>query len=105
MSHPQWQQSCDEKAQILGELSRETVPALWNMLKAWKSNTSQFELSLEYVDRIDSSGMVMLIHLIENAKNQNCHIMLSFVPEQLTTLFQLSNVEALVAEHVKNKQG
>jgi phospholipid transport system transporter-binding protein len=43
---------------------------------------------------------VMLIHLIEHAKSQNCHIMLSFVPEQLMTLIQLSNVESLIEKHI-----
>jgi phospholipid transport system transporter-binding protein len=42
----------------------------------------------------------LLIHLIEHAKNKNCHIMFDFVPEKLRTLFQLSNVEALVAQHI-----
>ncbi|NVJ58556.1 MAG: STAS domain-containing protein, partial [Vibrionaceae bacterium] len=59
-------------------------------------------VNMEQVKRVDSAGMVLLIHLIEHAKKQNCHIMLSFVPKQLKTLFQLSNVEEFLGGHLKN---
>ncbi len=101
MSHPQWQQSCSEKVCLLGILDRETVPALWTFIQKWQTTESQLELSLEHIERIDSAGMVMLIHLIEHAKIQNCHIMLSFVPEQLNTLFQLSNIDEFLAGHIQ----
>ncbi|MCW8333137.1 lipid asymmetry maintenance protein MlaB [Vibrio sp. SCSIO 43135] len=102
MSHSQWQQSRPELVSLLGALDRENVPALWAFIKAWQPSEAQVEFSLEKVERIDSSGMVMLIHLIEHAKKQNCHIMLSFVPDQLSTLFQLSNVESMLAKHIKH---
>lgn len=105
MNHSQWQRNNTHSVLLSGDLDREHVPELWNYIRQWQPNTEQLDVSLEQVKRIDSAGMVMLIHLIEHAKKQNCHIMLSFVPEQLRTLFQLSNVEALVAQHIKNEQG
>ena len=42
----------------------------------------------------------MLIHLLEHAKKQNCHIILSFVPEQLMTLAALSSAEELFLGHI-----
>ncbi|MCJ2378335.1 STAS domain-containing protein [Vibrio sp. ZSDZ34] len=83
-----------------GQLDREVVPLLWRDLKQLKYAQNELLVSLEKVERIDSAGMVMLIHLIEHAKSQNCHIMLSFVPEQLMTLIQLSNVESLIEKHI-----
>lgn len=85
---------------LSGQLDREVVPLLWRDLKQLKYAQNELLVSLEKVERIDSAGMVMLIHLIEHAKNQNCHIMLSFVPEQLMTLIQLSNVESLIEKHI-----
>ncbi|OZT86453.1 NTP-binding protein [Vibrio sp. 03_296] len=105
MSHPQWQQSTDEKVSLSGNLDREQVPSLWRFVQTWKPRHSQVEFSLKTVQRVDSAGMVMLIHLFEHAKKQNCHIMLSFVPAQLRTLFQLSNVEDVVAKHIQSYQG
>lgn len=105
MNKPNWQQ-CDEGKYLLtDDLNRDTVPALWLSIKELAFSQSTIELSLVGLTKIDSAGMVMLIHLIEHAKKQNCHIMLSFVPDQLSTLFQLSNVEQLIAGHLKNNTG
>ncbi|ARC91272.1 STAS domain-containing protein [Vibrio coralliilyticus] len=102
MSAKQWLSVSDGHYQITGALDRESVPALWRSLCNWKVTSSTIEISLEQVERVDSAGMVMLIHLLEHAKKQNCHIMLSFVPKQLLTLFQLSNVEEFIDGHLKN---
>ncbi len=105
MNHPQWQLTNSELAKLTGALDRDMVPHLWKALQQWQPQNNQIEVSLQDVERVDSAGMVMLIHLIEHAKKQNCHIMLSFVPEQLRTLFQLSNVEHMMAQHIKNSTG
>ncbi|AIW17726.1 STAS domain-containing protein [Vibrio coralliilyticus] len=102
MSAKQWLSVSDDHYQITGALDRESVPALWRSLCNWKVTSPTIEISLEQVERVDSAGMVMLIHLLEHAKKQNCHIMLSFVPKQLLTLFQLSNVEEFIDGHLKN---
>ncbi|MGR5133939.1 STAS domain-containing protein [Vibrio alfacsensis] len=104
VSHSQWhlQQST---LKLSGALDRDSVPSLWAVAKQWQPAQAEVECSLAEIERIDSAGMVMLIHLLEHAKKQNCHIMLSFVPAQLRTLFQLSNVESLVAKHIQNYQG
>jgi phospholipid transport system transporter-binding protein len=69
-------------------------------LQQWQPTHDQIVISLQHVGRVDSAGMVLLIHLIEHAKKQNCHIMFRFVPEQLRMLFQLSNVDSLVTKHI-----
>ena len=102
MSQTQWSELSSVEFQLSGDLDRDSVPAIWRTLQAWKTTESHVQVNLNTVERIDSSGMVMLIHLIEHAKNQNCHIMLSFVPEQLRTLFQLSNIQPMMAEHLKD---
>ncbi|PJC85906.1 NTP-binding protein [Vibrio sp. HA2012] len=101
----QWQQKTPQLYCLNGDLSRDTVPELWGRLQSWQPEVNEVEVSLEQVKRIDSAGMVMLIHLIEHAKCSGCHIILSFVPEQLHTLFRLSNIEAVMLEHIKIKKG
>ncbi|KJY81412.1 NTP-binding protein [Vibrio galatheae] len=100
-----WNQHGESQYSLTGDLSRDSVPKLWLSLQAISLPEQQVDISLQGLTRVDSAGMVMLIHLIENAKKQNCHIMLSFVPEQLRTLFQLSNVDDLIAGHLKNTTG
>lgn len=101
MKHEQWQNHGEQGFRLVGDLNRESVPAMWQQGKQWKFDKAELELNLSQLTRVDSAGMVMLIHLIEHAKKQNCHIMLSFVPKELRTLFQLSNVESMFAEHIK----
>ncbi|WP_274883257.1 STAS domain-containing protein [Vibrio harveyi] len=103
-SHSQWHLQADI-LKLTGALDRDSVPSLWAVAQQWGPSQTELECSLQEIERIDSAGMVMLIHLLEHAKKQNCHIMLSFVPAQLRTLFQLSNVESLVAKHIQNYQG
>ncbi|OLQ85267.1 NTP-binding protein [Vibrio ponticus] len=101
ITHSQWQSSDVNSGALIGALNRDTVPELWNQLKLWQPTQAELEISLAGVERVDSAGMVMLIHLLEHAKKQNCHIMLSFVPTQLSTLLALSNVDKYIAEHIK----
>ncbi|KAB2824140.1 MULTISPECIES: STAS domain-containing protein [Aliivibrio] len=89
-----------DEIHLNGALDRETVPNIWKELTEWKPKSTQVKVDLGHVNRIDSAGVVLLLHLIEHAKNQNCHIMLAFVPDQLITLIQLSNVESLFADHL-----
>ncbi len=100
MMHPQWQEN-GSKVTLSGCLDRDSVPQLWHSLQQWHPKSGNIECSLQELQRVDSAGMAMLLHLIEHAKKQNCHIMFSFVPEQLSTLFTLSNVDSIVAEHIK----
>ena len=102
MSGATWQPLSAECCELYGHLDRDSVPALWRTLQQWQPQAENVEWSLKAVNRIDSAGMVMLIHLIEHAKKQNCHIMLSFVPVELNTLFQLSNIRKELAGHIKN---
>jgi phospholipid transport system transporter-binding protein len=102
MKHKQWQSNNNSSYKITGDLDRDSVPDMWHEIQAWQLPSSDLEVCLDQLERIDSAGMVMLIHLIQHAKMQNCHIMLSFVPDELKMLFQLSNVEAIVAGHIKD---
>ncbi len=101
MSAALWQQNGAD-CSLSGELTRDTVPQLWSTLQKWQPQPSELFLSLQETSRIDSAGMAMLIYLLGHAKKSNCHIMLRFVPEQLLMLCKLSNVEALIKEHIDN---
>lgn len=105
MRDSQWHKFELEQGYLIGALDRETVPHLWKLLQDWQPNQNRYEISLAQVKRVDSAGMVMLIHLIEHAKSLNCHIILSFVPQQLRTLFQLSNIESMMAQHIQSSAG
>ena len=100
--HPTWHITSEDRVALEGALDRETVPVLWREIRQWHPKSDQVQVDLAQIDRIDSAGMVMLLHLIEHAKKRNCHIMLGFVPDQLMTLMRLSNVESILADHINN---
>lgn len=68
MNHSQWQPLSSQSVALSGALDREHVPDLWIFIKQWTPTGSTFDVELKQVERIDSAGMVMLIHLIEHAK-------------------------------------
>jgi len=72
IAHEQCQCIDDNTAKLTGLLNRDTVPALWKLLKAWQPQQTTLELNLSQLERVDSAGMVMLIHLLEHAKKRNC---------------------------------
>lgn len=49
----------------------------------------------------DSAAMALILHLIQHAKKNHCHIMLRSVPDKLLTLFEVSNALPLIAEHLE----
>ncbi len=94
------EQRTDTSLALVGNISRDTVPALWRDVQRINFTQPEMNLVLEQVERFDSAGLVMLIHLLEHAKNRKCHIMLSFVPDELNILFQLYNVESVIEKHI-----
>lgn len=104
MAQVQWRDEQQHFASIIGQLTRDTVPELWKTLQSWQPSSEHFEVNLKQLDRVDSAGMVMLIHLLEHAKTQNCHIMLTFMPDQLKTLFKLSNIDEIFLDHIQTSE-
>lgn len=68
MSDSQWQKLSSKEFQLLGDIDRDTVPAIWRILEKWQTTESSVEINLSHINRVDSAGMVMLIHLLEHAK-------------------------------------
>ncbi|WP_117236106.1 STAS domain-containing protein [Vibrio maerlii] len=91
----------DTQIALKGKIDRHNIPSIYPQIMAWNQSASQVELELQHVSRIDSAGMALIIQIIEHAKLRKCHIMLSFMPNQLRTLLSLSNAESLLHEHIK----
>ncbi|GAL19317.1 uncharacterized protein YrbB [Vibrio maritimus] len=94
------EQRTDTTLALVGNIDRDTVPELWRTIQTVSFTQPEVKLELKQVERFDSAGLVMLIHLLEHAKNRKCHIMLSFVPDELNILFQLYNVESVIEKHI-----
>ena len=95
-----WQVLSTHSCLLQGTVDRVSVPDIWNQIQGWEATEKSVKIDLSKLKRVDSAGLVLLLHLIEHAKKSNCHIMLDSVPDHLLTLIQLSNVELLIADHI-----
>ncbi|CAH0527178.1 STAS domain-containing protein [Vibrio hippocampi] len=85
---------------LKGDITHTSVPFLWQQVMSLPFAVEQLEVSLQHTTRFDSAGLVMLIHLLEHAKNRKCHIMLSFIPKQLEILIELYNLDSVIEKHI-----
>ena len=82
---------------LSGALERDTVPAFWRQRHEWMPQDARVKLDLSALARVDSAGMVMLLHVYQQLSRNGCELMLLNVPEQLITLLRLSHVESMLA--------
>lgn len=80
---------------LSGQLDRDTVPAFWARRAEWLPKDSHVSLDLSSVNRIDSAGMAMLLHLEHQLILNEQSLALHHAPSQLKMLLELSNVERL----------
>ncbi|MGF1680654.1 STAS domain-containing protein [Photobacterium minamisatsumaniensis] len=82
---------------LSGILERDTVPAFWQQNHEWMPQDSQVKLDLAALTRVDSAGMVMLLHVYQQLRQNGAELTLLNVPEQLITLLRLSHIETMLA--------
>ena len=92
-----WQVVAEGQYRLSGSLDRDTVPAFWRQRSEWMPHNKQLVLDLVDLSRVDSSGMVMLLHLCQHLEQAGSRVMLHNVPQQLKTLFRLSHIEPMLA--------
>ncbi|MEJ2763921.1 STAS domain-containing protein [Photobacterium sp. MCCC 1A19761] len=93
----EWQLQENGHYSLSGTLERDTVPAFWRQRHEWMPRDSQVQLDLRAVTRVDSAGMVMLLHIYQQLSSNGSELTLLNVPEQLVTLLRLSHVESMLA--------
>lgn len=92
-----WQVISEGQYRLSGSLDRDTVPAFWRQRNQWMPHNKQLTVDLADLSRVDSAGMVMLLHLCQQLKQAGSSVMLRNVPQQLNTLFRLSHIELMLA--------
>ncbi|BET42211.1 lipid asymmetry maintenance protein MlaB [Atlantibacter hermannii] len=82
----------DDRLILRGELDQETVGALWEKREAAMSEVSIIDLYA--IDRVDTSGLAMLLHLVQIGRQGGKHVSLAGISDKLTTLAKLYNLPA-----------
>ncbi|MFZ1871966.1 MAG: lipid asymmetry maintenance protein MlaB [Chania sp.] len=79
---------------LRGELTRETLLPLWQQREALMADKTTLDVA--QLQRVDSSGLAMLLHLREQQHQQGIELKISGVTERLQTLITLYNLQAIM---------
>lgn len=80
----------EERLNLQGELDQDTLNALWQDRAQVMQGVSVVDLS--GVSRVDTAGLALLLHLIDEAKQSGQRVRLDSASENLRTLVQLYNL-------------
>jgi phospholipid transport system transporter-binding protein len=84
-----WQ--CEsETLHLTGELDSDTVGPLWRQREQIMAGIKI--LNLSGLSRVDTSGLALLIHLVDFARRQNVEVELQGASDNLQTLTKLYNL-------------
>lgn len=82
----------DDTLALAGELDQDVLNPLWDArVDAMKGVTC---IDLSQVSRVDTGGLALLVHLVDQAKRQGNSVSLQGVNEKVYTLAKLYNLPA-----------
>ncbi len=79
---------------LRGELDRETLQPLWQQRETLLADKTAIDVT--QLQRVDSSGLALLLHLCEQRRQQNVEIKICGATERLQTLITLYNLQAIM---------
>ncbi len=82
---------------IKGELNMYTVPALAETARSLLTQLNgEVQVDLSGVSRADSAGLALLIDLQRRARQQQCDIRFIHLPDQLSQILHLSELDDIL---------
>ena len=94
MSEPlRWQRTGSTLA-LSGKLDRETLLALWHQRETAMAGIDTIDVAA--LDRVDSAGLALLVHLREIVRAQGSTPCFSGITEKLQSLITLYNLQQII---------
>ncbi|NBD00130.1 lipid asymmetry maintenance protein MlaB [Atlantibacter hermannii] len=85
----EWQRE-GERLILRGELDQETVVALWEQREAAMAGIDVIDLNA--LQRVDTSGLALLLHLVDTGRQGGRAVSLAGISDNLATLAKLYNL-------------
>ncbi|MEX5409743.1 lipid asymmetry maintenance protein MlaB [Atlantibacter hermannii] len=85
----EWQRE-GERLILRGELDQETVVALWEQREAAMAGIDVIDLYA--LQRVDTSGLALLLHLVDTGRQGGRTVSLAGISDNLATLAKLYNL-------------
>ncbi|WP_213133048.1 lipid asymmetry maintenance protein MlaB [Citrobacter sp. FP75] len=79
-----------DKLSLVGELDQDVLNPLWDARVEAMKGISCIDLS--QVSRVDTGGLALLVHLVDQGKQQGNHVLLTGVNDKVYTLAKLYNL-------------
>ncbi|TPG62226.1 lipid asymmetry maintenance protein MlaB [Ewingella americana] len=79
---------------LRGDLDRETLLPLWNQRRTLMNQVKTLDVA--GLQRVDSAGLAMLVHLRAQAEQEGVTLALSGITDRLSTLIALYNLQEII---------
>jgi phospholipid transport system transporter-binding protein len=79
---------------LRGELDRETLLPLWEQRERLLADKTVLDVT--QLQRVDSSGLALLVHLREQQRQRGVELKISGASDRLKTLITLYNLQAIM---------
>lgn len=99
MSEPlRWQRTASTLS-LSGKLDRDTLLSLWQQRETAMVDIDTIDVAA--LDRVDSAGLALLVHLREIARAQGSTPLFSGITEKLQSLITLYNLQQIIVSAEK----
>lgn len=100
MSEPlRWQRTASTLT-LSGKLDRDTLGSLWEQRETVMAEVGTIDVSA--LERVDTSGLALLVHLREIARAQGHTPVFSGVTDKLHSLIKLYNLQQIIVSAEKS---
>ncbi|MCK8585870.1 lipid asymmetry maintenance protein MlaB [Yersinia ruckeri] len=79
---------------LIGDLDRETLMPLWQQRETLLADKTCLDVA--QLQRVDSSGLALLVHLREEQHQRGSGLIISGVSDRLATLITLYNLQEII---------
>ncbi|WP_130833631.1 lipid asymmetry maintenance protein MlaB [[Erwinia] mediterraneensis] len=100
MSEPLRWQLQENRLHLSGMLDRDTLQPLWEQRESVMAQADIIDVSA--LDRVDSAGLALLVHLLEMARRQGKAPCFSGITDKLLSLITLYNLQQIIVSADKN---
>ncbi|MFR0655535.1 lipid asymmetry maintenance protein MlaB [Pantoea sp. SIMBA_079] len=94
-----WQRSTDTLV-LSGKLDRDTLLTLWQQRETVMQNINVIDVAA--LERVDSAGLALLVHLREMVRAQGSTPLFSGVTDKLHSLITLYNLQQIIVSAGKS---
>ncbi len=99
MSEATLRKTDNGRLEIHGDLSFDSVRALWDDCRAQISAGAEVEIDLQWVERSDSAGLALMVECLRHARQTGHSIRFFNIPAQMLSMARVSGLDQVLPLH------